>query len=433
MRWTAVVGLGVGALILGPLSGCGASDEPAPHPSDTGIEDVQPDAGDTAIDTALDGAMPEDGEPTEDMGPADAGDAVDVEVVGGLDIVGMGVCEAYCATMEVACAGDDAVDFGTEPCDEACATWVEGVPTDTANDTASCRLYHATAALENPQQHCAYASPSGGGVCVTNQPSMCEQYCLTLADHCPGNHGPDFGSFGCEVTCESWPVGDPGKLYGATAHCHLAWAQKALENALLWCPHAGPGSVKCVDLVPECAVDEDCALGQTCEDEQCEGVALDCVVDVDCDGTQICEEGACVEPPEPECVVDGDCADDEVCTDGSCVEDVPPPECVDDDGCATGEVCDTGACVLVTYAAHIQPILAGACSPCHTSGNKGGTNFASSYADTQDSSSYCMGDSVGVCTLVRINDGSMPPNGNANLGTVALNAIETWIAGGTAP
>jgi hypothetical protein len=44
-----------------------------------------------------------------------------------------------------------------------------------------------------------------------------------------------------------------------------------------------------------------------------------------------------------------------------------------------------------------------------------------------------MGDSVGVCTLVRINDGSMPPNGNANLGTVALNAIETWIAGGTAP
>jgi hypothetical protein len=432
MRWTAVMVLGSAALAFAPLAGCGDSDDSAPDSGVVGDADTSAEPDDTAQDTALDEGSSEDAEISE-VTPSDVMDALDLEVMAGLDIVGMGVCEAYCATLEIACTGGNAVDFGGDSCEAACAGWDEGSPSDTATDSASCRLYHATAALDDPQTHCAHAEPSGGDVCVNHEPSVCEQYCLALYAHCPGDHAPDFGGNGCEFACEAWPSGTPGALYGFSVECHLAWALKALENPWLWCSEAGPESTKCVDLPPECVVDEDCALGQTCEDEQCEGDALECIVDIDCDQPQICEDGACVEPPEPECAVDGDCADGEVCTDGLCVEDVPPPECTDAGGCSAGELCDTGVCVAVTYSEHIQPILAGACGPCHTANNSGGTNFASNYGDTQEASSYCMGDSIGACTLVRISDGTMPPNGNANLGTVALGAIEAWIAGGTEP
>jgi hypothetical protein len=61
----------------------------------------------------------------------------------------------------------------------------------------------------------------------------------------------------------------------------------------------------------------------------------------------------------------------------------------------------------VTYA-DVQPIYQAKCSPCHTTLGSGGTNFGSFYADSQLASYYCAGQTKGFCTLVRVQNGSMP-------------------------
>jgi hypothetical protein len=98
-----------------------------------------------------------------------------------------------------------------------------------------------------------------------------------------------------------------------------------------------------------------------------------------------------------------------------------------------------------TYTKDVQPIFAAKCSPCHTVGGSGGANFAISYADTQLPSYYCVGETKGACTLVRILDGSMPPRrgctGNAALdvgNTACMTAaeqatIKKWILDGQLP
>jgi hypothetical protein len=102
----------------------------------------------------------------------------------------------------------------------------------------------------------------------------------------------------------------------------------------------------------------------------------------------------------------------------------------------------------VTYAADAQPIFQAKCSPCHTVGDSAGVNFASSYADTQvaGSPAYCpSGITVGACTLVRIQNGSMPFGagctgdpaqdvGNSACVTAAQQAtLQSWISDGQQP
>ncbi len=413
------------------LTGCAADEtETAPAPAADAQDatedvaepgsDVETDLGETLDDASLSDAVEEDASP-EDVPPETSG----------LDISGMSVCEAYCATVDFACVGDDAIDFGEQSCASACASWEEGAEGDTAADTAGCRLFHATAALENPALHCPYASPDGGGICVEHGPSVCEQYCIAIITNCVGSLAYDFGDLGCEATCELWDEGAQGDSIGQTAHCHLSYAEEAADDPDGVCANASPGSLVCVEPEPDCAVDEDCPLGQTCAEGFCEGPILECLSDEDCEGDELCEEGACVVPPEPDCMVDGDCEAGEVCTDGSCVEFVPPPECVISSDCDTGEMCESGACVVVTYDEHVQPVLSLACGTCHTSQNLGNTNFGAVYEDNLASSYYCMGETVGACIMTRIDDGTMPPSGS-NMSASSKSMIQIWLDGGMA-
>jgi len=112
-----------------------------------------------------------------------------------------------------------------------------------------------------------------------------------------------------------------------------------------------------------------------------------------------------------------------------------------DDNC-NGQV-DEGC--PVTYAFSVRPILAAHCASCHTTGGSGGVNFAAVYADSQLASNVCPGKTVGACTLVRIQDGSMPDGagctGNPAMDTgnaACLSAseqatIQAWITGGQMP
>jgi hypothetical protein len=105
----------------------------------------------------------------------------------------------------------------------------------------------------------------------------------------------------------------------------------------------------------------------------------------------------------------------------------------------------------VTYTVDVQPILAAKCSPCHTTGNAGGVNFAATtgYPLTQlvpnANVAACQGitpDNVGNCALTRILNGQMPKGrgctGNpvadaanaACLTQAEQTTIANWIAGG---
>ena len=61
----------------------------------------------------------------------------------------------------------------------------------------------------------------------------------------------------------------------------------------------------------------------------------------------------------------------------------------------------------VTYA-DVQPIYQSKCAPCHTVFASGGANFGTFYADSQLASYYCPAQTKGFCTLVRVQDGTMP-------------------------
>jgi hypothetical protein len=100
----------------------------------------------------------------------------------------------------------------------------------------------------------------------------------------------------------------------------------------------------------------------------------------------------------------------------------------------------------VTYTADAKPIYEAHCTPCHSVEDSGGVDFASSYADTQKTPNVGVGCSgvttVGACTLIRIQNGSMPEGagctgnpvtdaGNAACLTAAQQAtLQAWIADG---
>ena len=84
----------------------------------------------------------------------------------------------------------------------------------------------------------------------------------------------------------------------------------------------------------------------------------------------------------------------------------------------------------VTYTQDVQPIFQARCGGCHSGGNSGGTNFASSYAETQKDSYYCEGKTTGECAVVRIKDGSMPMGWRNQVSDSELEILDAWVAAG---
>lgn len=130
---------------------------------------------------------------------------------------------------------------------------------------------------------------------------------------------------------------------------------------------------------------------------------------------------------------------------GACAGEVVP---------AASELCNTNVddnCngqlnegCSVSYAVNVQPILGTKCAPCHTGGGSGGANLGNDYASTQLLSYYCPGLTKGACTIMRIQNGSMPPGactgnpaldaGNPQCLTAAEQSIlQAWISGGQLP
>jgi hypothetical protein len=68
-------------------------------------------------------------------------------------------CEGFCAIAAVACTGANLQYASTTECMAECAGFADDEPYDTADtggDTLACRLYHLTAATQNPGLHCGH-------------------------------------------------------------------------------------------------------------------------------------------------------------------------------------------------------------------------------------------------------------------------------------
>jgi hypothetical protein len=65
-----------------------------------------------------------------------------------------------------------------------------------------------------------------------------------------------------------------------------------------------------------------------------------------------------------------------------------------------------------TYTQDVQPILQAKCDPCHTTDGAGGFNHATDYEATQENSEVCAGMKVYQCMLMRVQNGSMPEDGD---------------------
>jgi hypothetical protein len=97
----------------------------------------------------------------------------------------------------------------------------------------------------------------------------------------------------------------------------------------------------------------------------------------------------------------------------------------------------------VTWTADASPIFKAHCGSCHGGQGAGGVDFATVYADTQQTAYLCSGGvTVGACTLILIQSGTMPAgagctgNPTQDAGNSACltqfeqDKIQAWISAG---
>lgn len=72
-------------------------------------------------------------------------------------------CESFCQIQSVICTGDNQAYASEAECMTACAGFATTPPYDaskTAGNTLACRIYHLTAAANDPITHCHHLVPS---------------------------------------------------------------------------------------------------------------------------------------------------------------------------------------------------------------------------------------------------------------------------------
>jgi hypothetical protein len=184
----------------------------------------------------------------QDAGTADA--AVDAAQT---------ACQAYCATIEKNCTGENREYISPEICVAMCARYEPGVPGDQSNDSLACRMLHATRAATDPSNECSQAGPLATGPCNSNP---CGPFCLLTFSLCnPISQFPfDGGEQGCRAECSKFPyisadagdaaAGDILYTTGNTLNCRLYHLESAFDPnnpsaSLTHCPHTATISAPC--------------------------------------------------------------------------------------------------------------------------------------------------------------------------------------------
>lgn len=83
----------------------------------------------------------------------------------------------------------------------------------------------------------------GGGTGTATEPT-CEAYCTAVTKNCTGEVAVYASKDVCVAACKNMPVGKLADTSGNTLGCrtyHAGAAAGSMENAVMHCPHAGPG------------------------------------------------------------------------------------------------------------------------------------------------------------------------------------------------
>ena len=120
-----------------------------------------------------------------------------------------------------------------------------------------------------------------------------------------------------------------------------------------------------------CTRDNDCRMGEMCEDGDCVDAPeeLECESDGDCSSGEECIGGECFredeptpppEPePEPECTIDSDCPAGQECTSEECV-DIPISYCISSNDCPPEQICVDGLCSnVIVVEPEPEPLIGG--------------------------------------------------------------------------
>ena len=227
-----------------------------------------------------------------------------LECVDGACVEPVPACDVYCDLAATNCIDETGIDFEDLTCEEACASWPEGIEGDTADDTVWCRITHLQLAANDPVTHCPHGAPEGGGVCFdqcagtecneapepdcagdvamtwagpgacgqgvceypsasedcaatgdicdagacVDIPTACETYCALAATNCTDQDALDFGlDTTCLDLCNTWPEGLPTDVGIHTVSCRVYHLGLAADDPALHCPHGAPdGGGVCV-------------------------------------------------------------------------------------------------------------------------------------------------------------------------------------------
>ncbi|HEY6724195.1 MAG TPA: hypothetical protein VI197_09180 [Polyangiaceae bacterium] len=150
-------------------------------------------------------------------------------------------CEDYCDAVMENCTGERAMYSGLQNCLDLCGTLPVGDPGDPQGNTVACRLAEATAAGEDPEEHCPFAGLGGAKVCGEN----CPAFCGAMLEICPGKYPSNAA---CLDDCESLDDLGSFKLTdteGDTVQCRIYHVNAATELTDPHCRHAA-GEQLCV-------------------------------------------------------------------------------------------------------------------------------------------------------------------------------------------
>ena len=100
---------------------------------------------------------------------------------------------------------------------------------------------------------------------------------------------------------------------------------------------SGCGGVKTSKSDGSCLKDQDCKLGEICQDQQCR---KSCQEDKECESGEKCLEGGCQKVTL--CQNDQDCPEGQVCLEEVC--QAAGEKCKKDQDCQEGMICKDGDC-----------------------------------------------------------------------------------------
>jgi hypothetical protein len=225
-------GLLVGALVAG---GCGDDDEDSATGGSggTGNTGNQGGSGNTGNEGGSGATGNEGGAGATGGGGAGQGGS------GGGPAA---TCADYCADIEANCTGANAQFGAPGGCPEYCATWEAGSDPNMGN-TLACHAYHAGAAADMPEVHCAHAGPSGGAVCGA---TLCDDFCEAAVELCDGSW-PSVAD--CKTDCMTFAT-DPAYVApseGDNFACRQYHLTAAAADPAGHCQHILVDSDVCVD------------------------------------------------------------------------------------------------------------------------------------------------------------------------------------------